>query len=148
MPVEIDLSRVRREREVGIRGLGQTLKSFRDRPIEFPVYQKHLGRTDYLDSLGPLIKPSRGSRSDRALPPERATAAGAGCIAGLGGIAGDAGTTLEALTDPIGSFRLANIPAGPARLRVSFTGLPARVEAVTIRAGIPFSATLRRARSA
>ncbi len=45
------------------------------------------------------------------------------------------GTTLEALTDPIGSFRLANIPAGPARLRVSFTGLPARVEAVTIRAG-------------
>lgn len=71
MPVEIDLSRVRREREVGIRGLGQTLKSFRDRPIEFPVYQKHLGKTDYLDSLGPLIKPTRGSRSERALPPER-----------------------------------------------------------------------------
>ena len=40
IPVEIDLSRVRREREVGIRGLGQTLKSFRDRPVEFPVYQK------------------------------------------------------------------------------------------------------------
>jgi hypothetical protein len=39
---------------VGIRGLGQTLKSFRDRPIEFPVYQKQLGETDYLDSLGPL----------------------------------------------------------------------------------------------
>jgi hypothetical protein len=55
----------------GIRGLGQTLKSFRDRPIEFPVYQKHLGKTDYLDSLGPLIKPTRGSRSERALPPER-----------------------------------------------------------------------------
>ena len=71
MPVEIDLSRVRREREVGIRGLGQTLKSFRDRPIEFPVYQKQLGETDYLDSLGPLIKPTRGSRSELAVPPER-----------------------------------------------------------------------------
>jgi hypothetical protein len=36
------------------------------------VYQKNLGRTDYLDSLGPLIKPTRGSRSDVALSsPER-----------------------------------------------------------------------------
>jgi predicted amidohydrolase len=68
IPVEIDLSRVRREREVGIRGLGQTLKSFRDRPVEFPVYQKHLGRQDdYLNSLGPLVKPGRGSRGAAAV---------------------------------------------------------------------------------
>ena len=81
MPVEIDLARVRREREVGIRGLGQTLKSFRDRPIEFPVYQKHLGREeDYLNSLGPLIKPTRGSRSDIAAPPAGAVAGADGSI--------------------------------------------------------------------
>lgn len=61
-PIEIDLDRVRRERERGVRGLGQTLKSFRDRPVEFPVYQ-HSGETEaYLQSLGPLIKPTRASR--------------------------------------------------------------------------------------
>lgn len=81
MPVEIDLSRVRREREVGIRGLGQTLKSFRDRPIEFPVYQKHLAHEgDYLNSLGPLIKPTRGSRSDLGALPEGAIAGPDGSI--------------------------------------------------------------------
>ncbi|MCB1940478.1 MAG: carbon-nitrogen hydrolase family protein, partial [Candidatus Accumulibacter sp.] len=81
IPVEIDLSRVRREREVGIRGLGQTLKSFRDRPIEFPVYQKHLGKEeDYLNSLGPLIKPTRGSRSDPVGLPAGAIAGPDGAI--------------------------------------------------------------------
>jgi predicted amidohydrolase len=80
MPVEIDLSRVRREREVGIRGLGQTLKSFRDRPIEFPVYQKHLGHEgEYLNSLGPLIKPTRGTRSEPVVLP-------AGVVAGPDGL--------------------------------------------------------------
>jgi hypothetical protein len=80
MPVEIDMSRVRREREVGIRGLGQTLKSFRDRPIEFPVYQKHLGHAgDYLNSLGPLIKPTRGTRSEPVALP-------AGVVAGPDGL--------------------------------------------------------------
>jgi predicted amidohydrolase len=80
MPVEIDISRVRREREVGIRGLGQTLKSFRDRPIEFPVYQKHLGHEgEYLNSLGPLIKPTRGTRSEPVVLP-------AGVVAGPDGL--------------------------------------------------------------
>ncbi|MCG6966044.1 MAG: carbon-nitrogen hydrolase family protein [Chromatiaceae bacterium] len=63
IPVEINLSRVRREREVGIRSLGQPLKSFRDRPVDFPVYQ-HLPEFEaYLNSLGPLTKPVRGSRA-------------------------------------------------------------------------------------
>ncbi|MBK9027602.1 MAG: carbon-nitrogen hydrolase family protein [Propionivibrio sp.] len=87
MPVEIDLSRVRREREVGIRGLGQTLKSFRDRPIEFPVYQKHLAHEgDYLKSLGPLVKPTRGSRSDIVALPEGAVAGPDGSILHLADI--------------------------------------------------------------
>jgi predicted amidohydrolase len=63
IPVEIDLARVRREREVGIRGLGQTLKSFRDRPVDFPVYQRAAGTEHYLQGLGPLTKPVRGSRA-------------------------------------------------------------------------------------
>jgi len=63
IPVEINLGRVRREREVGIRSLGQPLKSFRDRPIEFPVYQRSAESEAYLQSLGPLAKPHRGSRA-------------------------------------------------------------------------------------
>ena len=57
--VEIDLARVRRERERGVRGLGQPLKSFRDRPVEFPVYQRGSGNDRYLDSLGSLTRPTR-----------------------------------------------------------------------------------------
>lgn len=68
IPVEINLDRVRREREVGIRGLGQPLKSFRDRPVDFPVYQRGSLAESYLHSLGPLVKPERGSRA--GLPPE------------------------------------------------------------------------------
>lgn len=37
-PSEIDLFRVRRSRELGLRGLGQPLKSFRDRKVHLPVY--------------------------------------------------------------------------------------------------------------
>ncbi len=59
MPVEINLSRVRREREVGMRGLGQPLKSFRDRPVRFDVYDPATFDNTYLDSLGPVEKPAR-----------------------------------------------------------------------------------------
>lgn len=63
IPFEIDFDRVRRSREVGLRGLGQQLKSFRDRTIEFAVYAPD-GRTwPYLNSLGPLAKADRGSRA-------------------------------------------------------------------------------------
>lgn len=55
MPVEIDLEVVRRQRERGIcGGLGQTLKSFRDREFELPVYLRDDPATKYLESLGPL----------------------------------------------------------------------------------------------
>ena len=59
IPLEIDLDRVRRERDRGVRGLGQTLKSFRDRPVDFPVYQRSAPTEAYLHSLGPLVKPTR-----------------------------------------------------------------------------------------
>ena len=40
IPIEIDVDRVRRSREVGLRGLGQPLKSFRDRKVHFSVYDR------------------------------------------------------------------------------------------------------------
>src|SRR5699024_3734359 len=58
MPLEIDFDEVRRSRERGIMTLGQPLKSFRDRSVEFPIYQPG-ARSPYLDSLGPLQKPTR-----------------------------------------------------------------------------------------
>lgn len=60
IPVEVDLVRVRRERERGLRNLGQPLKSFRDRECEFDVYRRDGGIDGYLKSLGPLAKPDRG----------------------------------------------------------------------------------------
>ena len=68
MPVEIDLDRVRRERERGVRGLGQTLKSFRDRPVDFPVYQRSAATETYLHSLGAVVKPTRRSDAAAAHP--------------------------------------------------------------------------------
>ncbi len=61
IPLEIDLARVRRSREVGLRGLGQPLKSFRDRVVQFPVYEVGAEASPYLRSLGPLEKQKRGS---------------------------------------------------------------------------------------
>ena len=57
-PIEIDLERVRRSRELGVLRLGQPLKSFRDHMVDFSVYRPG-AEHPYLDSLGPLIKPSR-----------------------------------------------------------------------------------------
>jgi predicted amidohydrolase len=62
MPFEINLERVSRSREVGIRGLGQQLKSFRDRKVSFDLYQKPAEELAYLNTLGPLAKPTRASR--------------------------------------------------------------------------------------
>ncbi len=59
MPIEINLERVRREREFGIRGLGQPLKSFRDRRVDFSVYRNDGFDHGYLQSLGPLEKQRR-----------------------------------------------------------------------------------------
>ena len=57
MPVEVDFARVRRERERGLRNLGQPLKSFRERECEFDVYRRDSGTDAYLHTLGALTKP-------------------------------------------------------------------------------------------
>ncbi len=62
IPLEIDIDRVRRSREVGLRGLGQPLKSFRDRKVRFPVYGE--GAQARFESLGPLRKPHRRSAAE------------------------------------------------------------------------------------
>ncbi len=62
IPLELDLDQVTRARARGFKGLGQTLKSFRDRKVQFPLYQPGAFDLSYLDSLGELKKP------DRALP--------------------------------------------------------------------------------
>lgn len=54
IPIEIDFAKVRRERERGLRGLGQVLKSFRDRETVAPVYRREAMPLDYLETLGPL----------------------------------------------------------------------------------------------
>jgi predicted amidohydrolase len=62
-PIEVDLSQVRRQRETGIKGLGQVLKSFRDRSVDFSVYDRASGTDAYLHGLGKLEMPGQGSRS-------------------------------------------------------------------------------------
>ena len=60
-PIEVDLDLVRRQRETGIRGLGQVLKSFRDRDADFTVYDRQSGADAFLHTLGPLETPRQGS---------------------------------------------------------------------------------------
>jgi predicted amidohydrolase len=57
-PIELNIERVKRSRELGVLRLGQPLKSFRDHIGQFEIYQQgaHL---PYLNSLGPLIKPTK-----------------------------------------------------------------------------------------
>ncbi len=62
-PIEVDLSMVRRQRETGMKGLGQVLKSFRDREVEFSVYDRTSGVDGFLNTLGPLEVPQQGSRA-------------------------------------------------------------------------------------
>ena len=64
MPVEIDLEYVRRVRERGVHGLGQTLKSFRDSAVEFPVYGIDQRRSTPLVNLGELNLPKSGMPED------------------------------------------------------------------------------------
>ena len=63
MPIEIDLDVVRRQRERGLLGLGQPLKSFRDSEVDFSVYDRARFDRSYLDGLGPLEKPGRAEPS-------------------------------------------------------------------------------------
>lgn len=61
IPMEIDIERVSRSRKLGVLRLGQPLKSFRDHIGHFDIYQKD-AQHPYLESLGPLIKPTRVDR--------------------------------------------------------------------------------------
>ncbi len=61
IPVEIDLEQVRRQRECGLRGLGQPLKSFRDSKLELPIYHPGQKEASFLSVLGPLKLPEKGS---------------------------------------------------------------------------------------
>jgi predicted amidohydrolase len=69
LALEIDLDQVRRQREIGLHGLGQVLKSFRDRAVEFDVYDRGAGRASYLDQLGPLQVARRGEPLRKAPRP-------------------------------------------------------------------------------
>jgi len=55
---DFDFDHVRRVRERGLFGLGQTLKSFRDANISYPVYQKDTGAGAYAE-LGALEVPGK-----------------------------------------------------------------------------------------
>lgn len=65
IPIEVDFGLVRRERERGLRNMGQPLKSFRDSETDFSVYDRERFDHSYLQSLGPLTKPPRAA-SDAA----------------------------------------------------------------------------------
>ena len=70
IPLEIDLDRVTRSRMKGLKGLGQQLKSFRDRAVDFRVYSDDGRRWPYLQSLGPLTKPYREPHEPKIAPKE------------------------------------------------------------------------------
>ena len=52
-PINLDLGLVRQVRAEGANGLGQVLKSFRDRNVALSTYENNAASA-YLDSLGPL----------------------------------------------------------------------------------------------
>ena len=58
--VEMDFGHVRRVRERGLHGLGQTLKSFRDGNVTYPVYQPGAGAGAFAE-LGALEIPAKCS---------------------------------------------------------------------------------------
>lgn len=64
--LELDLDMVTQVRERGWNGLGQTLKSFRDHPVEFPPYAGNARRKGAFARLGPLERPAPRPRARRA----------------------------------------------------------------------------------
>lgn len=76
IPIDVNLDAVRRVREIGLFGLGQPLKSFRDRQVDFQIYRESGPWTAYLDSLGPLEMPQRGEVRLRNQPPTPALGTG------------------------------------------------------------------------
>ncbi|WP_262695680.1 carbon-nitrogen hydrolase family protein [Kordiimonas aquimaris] len=68
IPIEIDLDAVRRQRAQGQNGLGQVLKSFRDRKVDFNVYDNAAFDHSYHDSLGALNMPQRNIHVQKKTP--------------------------------------------------------------------------------
>ncbi|MEO0465410.1 MAG: carbon-nitrogen hydrolase family protein [Pseudomonadota bacterium] len=62
--VEVDLELVRRARERGWNGLGQTLKTFRDAPAKFPFHADPSARAEAFGQLGPLTMPGKPNRAN------------------------------------------------------------------------------------
>ncbi len=69
IPIEIDMERVKRSRELGVLRLGQPLKSFRERKVNFDIYQPG-AQLPYLQTLGALNKPTRFDKITEALKAE------------------------------------------------------------------------------
>jgi predicted amidohydrolase len=67
IPVELDLERAALVRRRGFKSLGQTLKSFRDRRVEFDLYKSRAHCAEYLASLGALEKHGQ-NRGDAPAP--------------------------------------------------------------------------------
>lgn len=65
IPIEIDLDVVRRQRAMGQNGLGQVQKSFRDRNVDFDVYDTESFDHSYQNSLGPLNMPGRNHVAEK-----------------------------------------------------------------------------------
>jgi predicted amidohydrolase len=57
--VEVDFDRVRRVRERGSFGLTQTLKCFRDHPLDFPPYRNAMADPGAFGKLGPVAIPEK-----------------------------------------------------------------------------------------
>ena len=68
IPIELDLDAVRRQRAQGQNGLGQVLKSFRDRKVDFNVYDNATFDHSYHDSLGALNMPTRNVHIQKKAP--------------------------------------------------------------------------------
>jgi predicted amidohydrolase len=66
---ELDFDTLRRQRETGVRNLGQPLKSFRDSKTDIVVYHRRKWRNEYLNSLGPLATPGRDDKDKMAPVP-------------------------------------------------------------------------------
>lgn len=64
IPVDINVGAAMRARTQGLLGLGQPLKSFRDRSVDFNVYSQgpESAVGQYLAGLGPLAAPDRDAR--------------------------------------------------------------------------------------
>lgn len=67
--VDLDLDHVRRCRERGWQGLGQVLKSFRDGPQSFEVYERGPQASPSLQALGPIELPTSDDSVAAAVRP-------------------------------------------------------------------------------